>query len=91
MPDDEGKPPTLAPGGTDMEAMASRASEYVEVWERAANRMVNADYRSEDLVDDWFTCWGKWVRDSTAMAALTWKRFVAEVPDSAEPRRGTDA
>jgi hypothetical protein len=52
---------------------------------------VNADYRSEDLVDDWFTCWGKWVRDSTAMAALTWKRFVAEVPDTADPRGGTDA
>jgi hypothetical protein len=93
MPDQAGEPaePVLAPGGTDLEAMASRASEYVEVWERAANRMVNADYRSEDLIDDWFTCWGKWVRDSTAVTALTWKRFVAEVPNATEPRRGRDA
>ncbi len=52
-----------------------RLAEYVELWESAMSRMADADYHSEDLVDDWFTWWGKCVRDSTAVAALSWQAY----------------
>lgn len=51
---------------------AQRITEYVDVWERAVARLVDGDYHSEDLVEDAFALWGKWVRDSTAAAAMLW-------------------
>jgi hypothetical protein len=62
----------------DVSLLAERAGEYLAVWESAAARLVNAEYHSEDLVDDWFTCWGKWVRDSTALVTIGWKTWLAE-------------
>src|SRR3712207_9347391 len=52
---------------------AGRLDEYVALWEGVATRMADATYRSEDLVDDWFTLWGKLARDMTASAALLWR------------------
>jgi hypothetical protein len=65
-------------GIPDVGLLAQRAGEYFTVWESAAARLVNAEYHSEDLIDDWFTCWGKWVRDSTALATIGWRAWVAE-------------
>lgn len=76
-----------APGGPSPEAgdpiaaaaqMSRRLNEYVDVWERALARLVDADYHAEDLIDDWFSLWGKWVRDITAATALTWSSATAE-------------
>jgi hypothetical protein len=58
--------------------MSGRLNEYVEVWERAASRLVKDEYHAEDLLDDWFTLWGKWVRDSTAATALAWRAYAGE-------------
>jgi len=49
-----------------------RMAEYVELWERAAAKLKDSSYRSEDLVDDYFRFWGKATRDMTAGAALLW-------------------
>ena len=54
---------------------ARRVTEYVEVWESVVSRMAGAEYHSEDLVDDWFSWWGKVARDSTAAAALAWRGY----------------
>ena len=59
-----------------------RFEEYVDVWERAVNRLVAGDYHAEDLVDDSFSLWGKWVRDASAASALAWRAVgVAPRPD----------
>jgi len=52
--------------------VARRLQEYGELWEGAAAKLRNSSYRSEDLLDDWFTFWGKAVRDMTAGPALLW-------------------
>ena len=68
---------------------ARRATEYVELWESMMAKLASSDYHSDDLVDDWFTWWGKWVRDSTAAAALTWRTYGAGTPvshDASAPR-----
>jgi hypothetical protein len=62
--------------------VARRATEYVELWESTMAKVAASDYHSDDLVDDWFTWWGKWVRDSTAIAALTWRTYEAGTPAS---------
>jgi hypothetical protein len=70
------------PGADDLARasaqMSGRLNEYVDVWERAASRLVNDEYHAEDLLDDWFTLWGKWVRDSTAATALAWRAYTGE-------------
>jgi hypothetical protein len=74
----EPSPDASGAGIPDVGLLAQRAGEYLAVWESAAARLVNAEYHSEDLIDDWFTCWGKWVRDSTALATIGWKAWVVE-------------
>ncbi len=54
---------------------ARRVTEYVEVWERAVSRMASSEYHAEDLLDDWFSLWGKAVRDSAATAAWLWRGY----------------
>lgn len=64
----------------DAQSMAAeRLTGYVDVWERSVRRLADGNYHSEDLVEDAFTLWGKWVRDSMAAAALTW-RMAATTP-----------
>jgi hypothetical protein len=55
---------------------ARRAAEYAELWEHTMTRLANSEYHSEDLLDDWFSWWGKLVRDTTASAAWAWRGFV---------------
>ena len=75
--------------------LAGRAEEYRQLWERAAQRLVHEEYHAEDLVDDWFTLVGKIVRDTTAMAAMTWQagseqaRRQAARGDGANPAPGS--
>jgi hypothetical protein len=52
--------------------VAQRLQEYGELWEGAAAKLRSSSYRSEDLLDDWFSFWGKAVRDMTAGPALWW-------------------
>ena len=66
-----------------------RMEEYAQLWEGAAAKFSDSSYRSEDLIDDWFTCWGKWVRDSTALATVGWKAWVAEGV-AGRPKDGTN-
>ncbi len=75
----------------DLGMMAKRAGEYVAVWEQAAGRLVNSEYHSEDFVDDWFTCWGKWVRDTTAVATMGWNALVAGGAAAQQAGGGDDA
>jgi phytoene dehydrogenase-like protein len=60
-------------GPFDAERLAGRVDEYRQLWERAAHRLVHEEYHAEDLVDDWFTLVGKVVRDTTALAAMSWQ------------------
>jgi hypothetical protein len=55
-----------------------RVTEYVDLWEHAVSRLANSEYHSEDLLDDWFSWWGKWVRDSTAATAWLWRAYTDE-------------
>ena len=72
----------------DPARLAGRVDEYRQLWERAAHRLVNEEYHAEDLVDDWFTWWGKVVRDTTALAAITWQagNDQARRPGGGEPQ-----
>jgi hypothetical protein len=70
--------------------MSGRLNEYVDVWERAASRLVKDEYHAEDLLDDWFTLWGKWVRDSTAASALAWRAYAGESDVTSGEGRGRD-
>jgi hypothetical protein len=58
--------------------LSGRITEYVDIWERAASRLVRTEYHAEDFLDDWFRLWGKWMRDLTATAALTWRASGAD-------------
>jgi hypothetical protein len=60
-------------GWRDLVRLATaRTEEYVQLWEGAAAKLKDSSYRSEDLIDDWFSFWGKAIRDTTAGAALLW-------------------
>lgn len=52
--------------------MSQRFAEYLRLWEGAAAKFSRSAYRSEDLIDDWFSFCGKAVRDITAGTALLW-------------------
>jgi hypothetical protein len=52
-----------------------RLNEYVEVWDRGVSKLLSSSYHAEDLLDDWFSLWGKAVRDSTTAMAATWQAF----------------
>ena len=74
-------------GWRDLVRLATaRTEEYVQLWEGAAAKLKDSSYRSEDLLDDWFSFWGKAVRDMTAGAALLWTAGVRDVPGRAETR-----
>ena len=60
--------------------LGRRLNEYVEVWDRGVSKLLNSSYHAEDLLDDWFTIWGKAVRDSTTAVAATWQAFGARPP-----------
>jgi hypothetical protein len=69
------------------ELAARRLTEYVELWESVMARMAAAEYHSEDLVDDWFSWWGKVARDSTAAATFAWR---ADGGQGGSPRQAND-
>ncbi len=74
-------------GWRDLVRLATaRTEEYVQLWEGAAAKLKDSSYRSEDLLDDWFSFWGKAVRDMTAGAALLWTAGVRDVPGRAATR-----
>jgi hypothetical protein len=65
----------------DLERMMSqRFMEYLQLWEGVAAKFTRSAYRSEDLIDDWFTFCGNAVRDLTAGTALLWGVGGAWVP-----------
>ena len=65
-PDGAAEPPDLE------RLLASRAAEYLQLWQRAATKFGTGSYRSADLIDDWFSWYGMAVRDVTAATALLW-------------------
>jgi hypothetical protein len=74
-------------GWRDLVRLATaRTEEYVQLWEGAATKFKDSSYRSEDLLDDWFSFWGKAIRDMTAGAALLWTAGVRDVPGRATTR-----
>jgi hypothetical protein len=66
-------------------------NQYIDVWESAASRLVAQEYHAEDLVDDWFSWWGKWMRDSTAFATLVWRTYGESQQSAVEENRAGDA
>lgn len=76
-------------GWRDLVRLATaRTEEYVQLWEGAAAKLKNSTYRSEDLIDDWFSFWGKAIRDTTAGAALLWTGGVRDARGRAATRDG---
>ena len=76
-------------GWRDLVRLATaRTEEYVQLWEGAAAKLKNSTYRSEDLIDDWFSFWGKAIRDTTAGAALLWTAGVRDARGRAATRDG---
>jgi len=75
-------------GDADRARLAGRLDEYRQLWERAAHRLVHEEYHAEDLVDDWFTLWGKIVRDTTALTAVTWQAANTTARRQAEANNG---
>jgi hypothetical protein len=74
-------------GWRDLVRLATaRTEEYVQLWEGAAAKFKDSSYRSEDLLDDWFSFCGKAIRDMTAGAALLWTAGVRDVPRRAATR-----
>lgn len=60
-------------GPPDTPRMVNRRLQaYGELWEGAATKLRDSSYRSQDLLDDWFSFWGRAVRDMTAGTALLW-------------------
>jgi hypothetical protein len=69
--------PRLGVGGADALGQASalaaeRLGEYVELWQSATAKLLRSEYHAEDLIDDWFTWWGKVLRDTTAAMTVVW-------------------
>jgi hypothetical protein len=76
-------------GWRDLVRLATaRTEEYVRLWEGAAAKLADSSYRSEDLIDDWFSFWGKAIRDTTAGAAFLWTAGVRDARGRAAPRDG---
>jgi len=74
-------------GWRDLVRLATaRTEEYIQLWEGAAAKLKNSSYRSEDLIDDWFSFWGKAIRDTTAGAALLWTAGVRDARGRAATR-----
>jgi hypothetical protein len=60
-----------APGGRPLTDLAGeRLAGYVDLWQRAGEKLSAGTYRSEDLVDDWFRWVGMVARDATAAATV---------------------
>jgi hypothetical protein len=80
-------PPVTAPDvrRTDASAAATRLARYLDLWESANGKLSAGTYRSEDLVDDWFTWVGLAARDATA--ALT---LLTRAAPEARPPTGSD-
>lgn len=76
-------------GWPDLVRLATaRTQEYVQLWEGAAAKFKDSSYRSEDLIDDWFSFWGKTIRDTTAGAAFLWTAGMRDVRGRAATRDG---
>lgn len=76
-------------GWRDLVRLATaRTEEYVQLWEGAAAKLKDSSYRSEDLIDDWFSFWGKAIRDTTAGAALLWTAGVRDAWGRSATRDG---
>ena len=74
-------------GWRDLVRLATtRTQEYVQLWEGAAAKLKDSSYRSEDLIDDWFSFWGKAIRDTTAGAALLWTAGMRDIQGRAATR-----
>jgi hypothetical protein len=92
MPDgSEPRPPNSEPVGPETSPIGRRVNEYVDIWEKAASRLLAADYHAEDLVDDWFTWWGKWARDSAAAVTVAWRNYAKETVDRSAEGPPSDA
>jgi hypothetical protein len=70
--------------------MAERAAAYVELVERAGRRLLEDDYRSEHLVDDWFTWVGMCLKDTVAVATLGWRSLADQTSANATEDRSAD-
>ena len=76
-------------GWRDLVRLATaRTEEYIQLWEGAAAKLKNSTYRSEDLIDDWFSFWGKAIRDTTAGAAFLWTAGARDARGRAATRDG---
>jgi len=64
--------------------ISRRAAEYLQLWEGAAAKFSAGTYRSEDLLDDWFTLCGNATRDVTAGVALLWGAAAGSPPPPPE-------
>lgn len=65
----------------DVQALfGRRMTEYQRIWEDATARMLTGNYRSEDLIEDWFSWWGRAARDMTAATTLAFGQFSAAGP-----------
>lgn len=71
-------------------SILGRANEYRTLAESAQAKFRASSYRSEDLVDDWFTVSAKAARDVTAAATFFWSRLTGPVSggDEAPPAGG---
>ena len=78
-------PANAARDRADPALLAGRLDEYRQLWEQTARRLVHEEYHAEDLIDDWFTLWGKVVRDTTAMAAMSWRAGNEQAKRQASP------
>ena len=67
-----------------------RMTEYVDLWEQAASKLSRSEYHADDLLDDWFTLWAKWVRDTSAAATVLWSAYAPAVDRRANHQGGHD-
>ncbi len=59
---------------------ADRLARYADLWESASTKLSAGEYRSEDLVDDWFNWLGMAARDATAALTLLARAAQADEP-----------
>ncbi len=50
-----------------------RVREYADLWKNAADQLAKGEYRSSDLITDWFTLWGRGARDIQTVAQAWWQ------------------
>jgi hypothetical protein len=91
MAEPSGDPASSARRDNPGAVLAGRLAQYTSLWERAGQRLLKDDYHAEDLVEDWFTWWGMWVRDSAAAATLGWRTVTKDAAAADDINGGPDA